>query len=143
MSLYDEPDRFNYNLDQKNYEPLDEYQRIVLEEFYSRESRKKIVAMAVREYKQRYGKIPKILKIQVNWAMANAFDHGGTWKQSQRPHNLRIIAKDRLVEQMVNTEYNVNLDWFAVQELLRDQEVPIVCGSHFIDKQYFTSPNIM
>ena len=126
-----------------NFEPLDYYQQILLEDYYSPASRKKIVKMAAYTFKKRYGRTPVILKAQVNWAMDNAMDRGGVWKQNTEPHNLRIAAAERLVEQMVDTEYNVNLDWFKVQEQLRDQAAPIVCGAHFIDRVKYQTGNII
>lgn len=126
-----------------NFEPLDEYQQILLEDFYSPESRRKIVKMAAKLFRQQYGRKPIILKIQVNWAMDNAVDRGQKWKQTERPHNLRIFAAERLLEQMVNTEYDINLDWFAVQEQLRDQAVTTPCGSHFVDRAKYQTSNII
>lgn len=132
-----------HNIDPVNFEHLDQYQAELIKEFYSEESRKKILKMAIHLYKQKYDDTPRMTKIMLNCAMNNTIDRRHYWKDSTHPHNLRIYAAERLVEKMADTVYYTNLDWFKVQEQLRDQEVPIVCGSHFRDKQKFTSPNIL
>jgi len=133
----------NFNVPGFNYEPLDQYNAELIQDFYSIESREKILKMAIHLYKKRYDDTPKMTKIMLNWAMNNTMDRRHFWKDSIHPHNLRIEAAQRLVEKMVETVYWTNVDWFHVQEQLRDQEVPIVCGSHFRDKQKFQSPNIL
>lgn len=125
-----------------NFEPLDEYQDIMLKEFFTPESRKKIVKMATIIFKKRYGKTPSITKLMINWAISDASDRG-RWKQNTSVHNLQLCAAERLVERMVDMDYDTNLNWFDVQEQLRDQEVTTPCGSHFIDRQKVWSPNII
>lgn len=126
-----------------NYEPLDEYQDIMMKEFFTLESRRKIVKMATIIFKKRYGKTPSITKLMINYAIADAGGDRNRWKQNVSVHNLQLCAAERLVERMVDMDYDTNLNWFDVQEQLRDQEVTTPCGSHFVDREKYWSSNII
>lgn len=144
MTSYYESDKYLYNTQPISLEPLDEYQNELIRDFYSPENRKKIVKMAAYTYRKRYNKKPVMREIMLNWAMDNTIDRGQRWKQSIPMHNLNIDASNRLVEQMVDLDYDMNLDWFKVQEQKSFiTSAPEVCGSHFRDKQNFQSVNIV
>jgi len=125
-----------------NYEPLNQYQVFLNEEWFTPENRKKVVSMAIREWKKRHGTKPIINTQFVDWAMCQVVDRN-RWEENFRIHNLRILAAERLLDRMVETDYNYWLDYFEIQEKLRDQEVPDPCGSHFRDKDFYISPNIL
>lgn len=133
-----------YNSNQQSFEPLDEYRNIMLEDFYSKDSRKKIVKMAIKIYQDRYHKKPLFYPPDLNKAMDDISDFGQRWKQSITPHNLRINAAQRLVERMVELDYFVHLDWFQVQaNKVHITSEPMVCGSHFTDHRKVMSVNIV
>ena len=125
-----------------NYTPLNEYQNTLNEEWFTPENRKRVVAMAIYEWKKRHGTKPIILIEHIDWSMCQVVDQN-RWEQNFRIENLRILAAERLLDRMAEVDYNYGLDYFDTQERLRDQETPIPCGSHFQDKEYYLSPNIL
>jgi len=125
-----------------NFEPMNEYQRQINEEWFTPENRKRVVGMAIKEYRRRYGTKPIIITDHVDWSLCTTVDRN-IWEENFRIHNLRIEAAERLIERMVEVNFADGLDYFDNQERLRDQEVPIPCGSHFQDKEYYVSPNIL
>jgi hypothetical protein len=124
------------------YQPLNQYENTLAEEWFTPENRKRVVAMAIYEWRRRHGTKPIILIDHVDWAMCEVVDKN-VWEQNYKIPNLRILAAERLLERMSETDYNYWLDYYDTQARLRDQEVPIPCGSHFQDKQYYKSPNIL
>lgn len=125
-----------------NYEPLNEYQNVLNTEWFTPENRKRVVGMAMYEWKKRHGTKPIILIEHVNWAMCEVVDRN-RWEENFRIGNLRILAAERLLDRMVEMDYNYWLDYYENQERLRNQETPDPCGSHFRDKEYYPSANIL
>lgn len=125
-----------------HYNPLNQYDNTLEDEWFTPENRKRIVAMAIHEWKKRNGTKPIILLEHIDWAICSVVDKN-VWEQNFKIQNLRILAAERLLDRMAEADYNYGLDYFNIQEKLRDQEVPIPCGSHFQDKQFFISPNIL
>lgn len=133
----------NYNmLDETNFTPEDQYQQLLVDEFFTPKSKKRITEMAIYLYKKRYGKTPFVADWMINWAMSDTIDKG-RWKQSTEIKNLQICSAERMVERMVEMDYNVNRNWFDEQEQLQQQETPAICGSHFKDSIKYRSPNIL
>lgn len=125
-----------------NYQLGNYYQEILATQWFTKDNKRTIVMMAISEWKRRYGNKPIINMDFVNWVLQDTVDQG-VWKEKCNIHNLRIIAAQRLIERFAETEFAYELDYFEKQAQLRDQEVPIPCGSHFQDKEYFISPNIL
>jgi len=125
-----------------NYEPLNEYQRFINEEWFTPENRKRVVNMAISEWRKRHGTKPIIHVEHVDWSLCDTVDRN-RWKENFRIQNLRILAAERLLDRMAELDHNYWLDYFDNQERLRNQEVPIPCGSHFQDRDYYVSPNIL
>lgn len=125
-----------------NYEPLNQYQDFINNEWFTPENRKRVVGMAIHEWKKRYNTKPIIHTDHVDWAMCDTVDRN-RWKENFRIGNLRILAAERLLERMVELDYNYWLDYYENQERLRTQETPIPCGSHFQDREYYQTANIL
>jgi len=125
-----------------NYEPLSEYQNIINTEWFTPENRKRVVGMAIQEWKRRHGTKPVINVQFVDWAMCQVVDRN-RWEENFRPHNLRILAAERLVSRMEEQDYNDSRDYFDDMEKLRDQETPLACGSHFQDRELYPTANIL
>jgi hypothetical protein len=130
------------NIPIPNVEPDDEYQIMLHEEFFTAASRSKIIKMAVKEYKRRYGTTPYVADWMINWAMSDTIDRG-RWKQNTNVHNLQVSSAQRMIERMCDMDYDVNLNWFDVQEQKRNTTIAQVCGSHFTDRIKYRSPNII
>lgn len=125
-----------------HFEPLDEYQNMLQDEYFTAATRKKILAMAVCRYKKVYGTTPPVADWMINWAMADTIDRG-RWKQDISVHNLRIYAAERLFERMATMDYDLNLNWFDVQEQKRNESIATPCGGHFVDRLKVRSVNIL
>jgi len=126
-----------FNAEKTNY-----YQEILAQEWFTDENKKIILRMAISEWKRRYSTKPIINKVFIDWVLCDTVDRN-VWQENCNIHNLRIIAAQRLIDRIDETMYNYELDYFEVQAKLRDQEVPIACGSHFQDKEYYTTANIL
>lgn len=135
MATYDISESTNYN-------PMDFYQQLLIDNFFTNTSKQKILKMAQYLYKRRYGKTPFVADWMINWAVSDTIDKN-RWKQSTDIHNLQILAAERMVERMVDMDFDLNRNWFDEQEQLQQQETPAVCGSHFRDKINYKSPNII
>lgn len=127
-----------------NVEPLDQYQVMLHEEFFTPESRSRILKLALYQFKKKYGTTPPVADWMINWAMADAIADRNRWKQNANIHNIQVWSAERLVERMENMDYDINLNWFDVQEQKRNiTSVPSVCGAHFTDRIKYRSPNIL
>ena len=130
------------NIPIPDMEPLDRYQVMLHEEFFTAESRARIMKLALYQFKKKYGTTPEVADWMINWAMSDTIDRG-RWKQTFQVKNLQIWASERLVERMQDMDYDVNLNWFDVQEQKRNTTIPSVCGAHFTDRIKYRSPNII
>uniref|UniRef100_A0A6C0JRT0 Uncharacterized protein n=1 Tax=viral metagenome TaxID=1070528 RepID=A0A6C0JRT0_9ZZZZ len=134
----------NNNIPIPDVEPLDQYQVMLHEEFFTSASRARIMKLALYQFKKKYGTTPPVADWMINWAMDDTIADRNRWKQTFQIHNLQIWASQRLVERMEDMDYDTNLNWFDVQTQKRDiTSIPSVCGSHFTDRIKYRSPNIL
>lgn len=119
-----------------NYTPHDEYERMILEEWYTKENRRMIVKMAITDWKKRHGTKPIVIAEQLQYAMCHVVDNKN-YKRVWSVHNLRIIAAEALQGYFAENEFISLNGYDTVQRKLQTQELPDICGTHFIDKQNF------